>query len=522
MIKNTIYFKPITESEVLKYINKLDPTKSTKSNCSPTKFIKLSAQIIAPTLTLIINDCIQNNIFPDRLKAAEVVPIYKKGNKTLPSNYRPISLLSPFSKIFERYLHTQITNFINKNNILHQYQYGFRELLSTDLALAQISKDISDKMEESKYTCSVFIDLAKAFDTVDHSILLSKLYNYGLRGNAAKLILDYLTNRTQTTIINGIKSNPEKITCGVPQGSILGPLLFILFINDLPNQSNLTTRLFADDACLSYSHKNPTELENIMNKELVIINNWIKSNKLTINYSKSNFIIFANKIRKHKFNIHMDGNTLEQVKSTRYLGVVLDEKLNWKEHIKTIQSKISRGSYILSKIRHYVDFNTLKMLYFSLIYPHLNYCITSWGGISQSVLLPLFKLQKKIIRIITFSAYDSASAPLFNKLKFLPLNHIYQRNILILIHKIHKKLIPVPPQLIFIQDIHNHNTRLSSKQNYFQHFNKLKIGQYSYLTQGLKLWRNIPNDFKNIPVLPFKNKIKNYLLGLLIDDTQNC
>ena len=197
------------------------------------------------------------------------------------------------------------------------------------------------------------------------------------------------------------------MTCGVPQGSILGPLLFILYINDLPSQSDSTTRLFADDACLCFSDKDPFLLQTKINKELIKINNWLKINKLTANYSKTNFIIFTKKRIDFKFQIKMGEEVLQEVDETKYLGVILDKKLNWKSQLNIVQSKVSRGCYILSKLRHYVDINTLKMLYYALIYPYLMYCVTSWGGAPKTTLSPLVRLQKKAIRLMTFNTYDS-------------------------------------------------------------------------------------------------------------------
>ena len=389
-----MFLKPMSVLDVKNYIFNLNQNKSTKSNCSPIKYIKLSSHIISPIITKIFNKCINEGTFPDSLKEAEIIPLYKKGDKTVTSNYRPISLLSPFSKLFERHIYNQITNFLDKHNILHPFQYGFRKNKSTELALTQISEELSTQIQDGNITCSVFLDLAKAFDTVDHHILKSKLNQYGIRGLPAKLIGDYLNDRFQSTVINNIKSEPERIVCGVPQGSVLGPLLFLIYINDLPNACSLDVRLFADDACLLQSHNNIVQLQSIVNNQLIKVNNWLKINKLSINYSKSNYIIFTKQRIQKTLNINMEGNELERVRETKYLGVILDEKLNWKSHLEHIKSKISRGSYILSKLRHYVNIKTSITIYFSLIYPYLNYCITTWGATSNSNLLPIVRLQK--------------------------------------------------------------------------------------------------------------------------------
>ena len=301
-------------------------------------------------------------MFPTNLKSAEIRPIFKKGNKLITSNWRPISILSPFSKIFEKHINIQLTNFLTKHNILHSSQFGFRTNSSTEMALSQIIEEITDKFQNGEFTCSIFLDLAKAFDTVDHGVLMNKLRQYGVRGIPAKLLKNYLSNRTQQTIINNTKSNIQTINCGIPQGSILGPLLFNIYINDIINVSNFSIKLFADDACLLLSSKDAKELENKVNIELNKINQWRKFSKLSINFSKSFYMIFFNKKQNPEFNITMDGNTLIRTYDL-YLGIIIDHKLKWKKHINYILNKISKVSYMLTKIRHYIELNSLKLLH---------------------------------------------------------------------------------------------------------------------------------------------------------------
>ena len=509
---NSMFIKLITEYDMTNYIKNLDSAKSTKSTSVPIKFIKLSSPIITPIITKIFNHCIEEGVFPDNLKTAEIIPVYKKGDKNQACNHRPISLLDPFSKLFEIHLFNQINQFITKYNILHDYQYGFRKDISTDIAVAQITEDLALKMQEGYVTCAVFIDLCKAFDTVNHQILMDKLYKYGIRGIMHKLLTNYLTNRSQITLINQAKSNPKLITCGVPQGSILSTILFNLYINDLPNHSNSTTRLFADDACLCFSAKDSIQLETLTNKELIKTNDYLKINKLTTNYSKSKYIIFTKKRTQHIFNIKMDKHTLDRVNEIKYLGVTLDNKLNWKPHLQSVRLKISQGSYIISKLKHYIDIDVLKMIYYSTVYPHLTYCVTSWGGSPKSNLLPLITLQKRILRIMTNSPYNSTSAPIFSKLKILPMEKIYHFNLAILFHKLHKRKILKPPSLNLLSQTHNYNTRLSKTHNYHQNYNRINLGQQTYSSKGVKIWQKIPTEFKSLPAHLFKKKIKNYFL----------
>ena len=229
-------------------------------------------------------------------------------------------------------------------------------------------------------------------------------------------------------------------------------------------------------------------------------------------------MLFQRKRSNTEICIKMDENLLERVKEVKYLGVILDENLNWKSHIKYLTSKITRASYILSKLRHYVCFSTLKMVYFSLVHPYLSYCISSWGGISKTTLLPLFRLQKKIVRIITFSPYDCHSSPLFYQLKILPLEYIYKYNLALTFHKINNNQISTGSHnLVPINQIHKHNTRLSKNNNFFQPFNRIRLGQTTYSTQGIKFWRELPIELKNLPFKRFKFNVKQFLLNLLND-----
>ena len=204
--------------------------------------------------------------FPESLKKAEVIPIFKSGSRVLTNNYHPISLLSPFAKIFESCIYNQLINFLNKNKTLYALQYGFREGSSTELAVSDIVDDLTSSIENRLINCSVFLDLAKAFNTVNHLILLEKLEMYGIRGVPLKLLRSYLAGRTQVTLVNNVKSTPKVVDSGVPQGSTLGPLLFLIYINDLPLSTKMRVRLFADDACLSLENSDRLILITIINK----------------------------------------------------------------------------------------------------------------------------------------------------------------------------------------------------------------------------------------------------------------
>ncbi len=276
--------------EVLNEINKLNPRKSPGPDGIGAKLIQLCPDIFADNLSIIYNKSIQEGVYPVDMKIAKVIALYKKGSHVLPDNYRPISLLSIFDKIFEKLLCRRLLKYLELNNYIYKFQFGFRNKHSTTFALIDCVDNLRYLLDNENYVLGLFVDFRKAFDTVDHEILLNKLEHYGIRGQTNDLFRSYLTGRKQYCVINGVTSNIQNITCGVPQGSVLGPILFILYINDMHRSvSKSDTRLFADDSGLYMHHKRFDELINIAKTEISHLFNWCVANKLTVNYEKTFF-----------------------------------------------------------------------------------------------------------------------------------------------------------------------------------------------------------------------------------------
>ena len=333
--------KPTTINDVFTLINDSRVTAAGYDEL-PMILLKRTASALAPLLTHVFNLSIDSGVFPQPLKIAKVTPIHKTGPTDLCPNFRPVSVLVSISKLLERVVYNQLITFINDQNLLTNSQYGFRPGRSTEAALVSFTDHVLRAFDRDEYTISVFLDLSKAFDTVDHSIMLHKLHHYGVRGTAHTWFHSYLSNRLQHVHLNNHSSTNLPITCGVPQGSILGPLLFLLYVNDLCQVSHiLKCILFADDTALFHNDTNACRLINKMNTELQTIANWLSANKLTLNVKKTNYIIFH---RYKKFTyplppILLKENILAEVKSAKFLGVTVENHLLWQPHIKPLEIK---------------------------------------------------------------------------------------------------------------------------------------------------------------------------------------
>ena len=282
--------------------------------------------------------------------------------------------------------------------------------ISTHHALITLVDKITKSIDSGDIVIGVFLDLKKAFDTVNHKILLKKLYHYGIRGNLNKWFESYLADRSQYVLFNGKTSDTRNVNCGVPQGSILGPLLFILYINDFSNVSDILFYvLFADDTNVFLNGKDIKIILNTMQLELTKLYNWLLANKLTLNVSKTHFMVFHRaKHKNYKINIEINKVVIEQVKHTKFLGVIFDDNLNWSNHISYINSKIATGVGIICRAKKYFTTTALVNLYNAFIFPYLIYCVEVWGNALSIHLTPLLKLQKKILRIITFTHHRIA------------------------------------------------------------------------------------------------------------------
>ena len=295
-------------------------------------------------------------------------------------------------------MYNRLISFIDENKLIYEHQFGFQKGKSTQ-AILDMSAKIVNAIENRISSCCVFLDFAKASDTVNHHILLKKLDYYGVRGTAQEWFKSYLSNRTQRVSINGVLSNDLEIKYGVPQGSILGPLLFLLYINDIRFSSKeLNFHLFADDTSIFFADKDINNLEKTINSELENVSDWLIANKLTLNISKSNFLVI-HPLRKKlasEIELKLNNEPLTNVEDTKYLGVIIDKNLSWKSHIQMVNTKISKGIGILSKVRHFVPQSILLNIYNAFVLPNILYSLLNWGSASNTALDPLHKKLKKL------------------------------------------------------------------------------------------------------------------------------
>ena len=512
---NSIFLDAVTENEVEFEIRQLSGNKSCGHDEIPPKLVKKIAKHIIRPLTYIYNQSFLTGIIPNDLKIAIVTPVFKANNKEEFSNYRPISVLPCFSKILEKLMYKRLLNYLEKENILFPSQYGFRKKHSTNLAAIELMTKISQAIDNNEYTAGVFLDLAKAFDTVNHEILLRKLDHYGIRGIVHDWFKNYLINRQQIVKYKLVKSDSMTIKCGVPQGSVLGPLLFLIYMNDISKCSKiLSFILFADDTNLFYSHKNTDVLVKTMNQELRKITSWLSANKLSLNVKKTHFMIFKTKRKKlnQTLSIEINNQKIHKVKCTKFLGLYIDDELSWKYHIDQITTKISKMTGIMARARHYLSTQTLKTIYNTMVYPYLTYCSVIWSSTYPTRLKSLFTIQKKLVRIMTFARFREESKPLFLALDIL---NIYELNLYLIALFMYSYFNNNLPEYFINyfrlnENIHSHDTRSAS--NIFIEYRRTNYGKFSLKYRGAQIWNNLPNTLKiSKTYRSFKKSAKVYV-----------
>ena len=411
---------------------------------------KHTFQTIICELVHLMNLCLEQGIFPNTLKRAVVKPVYKSGDKKEFNNYRPISILPYISKILEKVIHIQIMSYVQDSNILNINQYGFQKNKSTYMPLLLLQENITKSFENGKIMCGIYLDLKKAFDTVDHSILLRKLEKYGFASSPLSIIKSYLQNRYQCVDYNEFRSTLKPVSIGVPQGSILGPLLFLLYINDFPNISqNAKFLMYADDTAIFFESDNLSALQIIIDQESNHICNWLQMNKLTLNTQKTVYQLYKYSNNITGLTIMLNGIEIKEEATVKYLGMFIDTGLKWAAHIDHLSLTLSRNIGIINRSKYFLNKQSMLLLYNALVLPYINYCCLVWGFTFPTYMSKIEILQKRVIRIIDEQPRLAHSDPIFKSLNILKLKDIAKQQLTMVMYRKFDGSLPIDIDLLF-------------------------------------------------------------------------
>ena len=512
-------FVAIDKRTIEKALNKIKTSHGSGVDNIASYFLKVAFPVISDSLCDILNLSLSSGIFPDSWKVARVAPIFKEGPTDERSNYRPISVLPAVSRLFEKLVYDQLYRYLDENELICLQQSGFRSLHSVVTCLLKCTNDWYVNIDKGKYTAMIFIDFKKAFDTVDHGILLDKMKFYGICGLEHDWFRSYLNNRKQFCKVNGVPSDIKDIDVGVPQGSCFGPLLFLLYINDLPFAlKKAETNMYADDTMISYSSKTLDELHMVLNAELVNIEKWLQCNKLSLNVVKTQAMVVGSMQNVNKMAVqptlspvfHVGGTDIDLVNKVKYLGLHIDNSLTWKCQIENIKGKVSRAIGLLKYCKNFVSMETLNDIYRSIVEPHLNYCCSVWGCSGITRIESPQKLQNRAARIVTGSSYDAPSVPLRKELGWLSVKEMIVKETSTMMYKSLNDLAPQYLSDLFarLSDFHTRELR-NTKNDLAVPLMRTVSGQKAFSYRGTKVWNKFNNNIKEAPsVYSFKSRLR--------------
>ena len=511
---NSFSFMGTTSQEVFNVIKKFKNKKSSINNIPIAVFKKIS-HVISPLLCELFNESINVGVFPDKLKTGRVVPLFKDGSKTNILNYRPISTLSIYSKIFEKLVHKRMVSFISRYSLIKPNQYGFQTNKSTSDAIIELLENVNDSFNENKHYLSIYLDFSKAFDTVCHEILLKKIEHMGFRGPILAWITSYLTNRKQFVTIGDASSTLLDISMGVPQGSTLGPLLFILYINDMSESlSRLKVIHFADDSTLHLAMIKNENIAPTVNTELAVINTWLISNKLYLNIDKTKYMIFSIKDKPPDLRLVIGSSLIERTNVQKFLGIYIDDRLTFREHANKICAKMSKRVGVMRRLKEFIPRDILKQLFYTFIYSRFTYGIICYGSAYQNQIQRVKKVINRSLKLVFNTTV--LSSELLKRENVLDFDMAYKYFCLIKMYRIlrlnnHESL---ASKIDSFQINHSHNTRAVAHQALTLPPCRRTKCQNSFLYRGIKFWNNISPDLKNISddVNTFKRLLKQKLL----------
>lgn len=502
-IEHPFVFGSTTAAEVKSIIMRLNNTKSMGVDNISVETVKKCADALSPLLSAIINKSFEEGIFPDILKIVKTIPIFKKGSKLDANNFRPIALMSVISKIFEMAFKRRLLLFITENNLLCNKQYGFRENSNTSAALFDIVSYIQMELEKKNKVAAIFLDLKKAFDSVDIEILVFKLKKLGICHLAQKWILSYLSKRIQRVQIDEQFSSDLEINIGVPQGSILGPLLFLLFINDIKSlQCQGNFFLYADDIALVCNGQDNSSLQNSMNEDMHLIKSWIKNNKLILNVEKTKVMIFKNRDIS-LIKVVFDGMPIENVNTFKYLGFVLDSQLNFKQHVATLFSKLSSIAGVFRRVGPHIHQHLKRQLFYAFFHSNTLYGIILWGSSNKTTITKLQTVQNRAIKNLFELHRRSHTVEIHITNRILPIFQMVTLKMNINTHNILNKYVHTNTSFCVNSGVHNHFTRSCSDL----HFNSSYKNSLNYIS--IQFYNKVQNTFKILDKSHFFKLLKN-------------
>ena len=507
---NIIHEIHITENEIIDVIQILDPNKATGPDKISNKMLKISPEKIAKPLLIIFNKSLQQSKYPSNWKSAHVVAIFKKGDTSLPSNYRPISLISCVGKLMERIVYKHVYNHLVNNNLIYKYQSGFLQKHSTVHQLLELYNSILNSLEKKEFSCFVFCDFSKAFDKVWHKGLIHKMNSYGIQGKLIKWFENYLFKRRQKVINKNSWSSFEPVSAGVPQGSVLGPLMFLIYINDIGEKLISLSRLFADDTSLGYSSQSVDQIKTVINHDLLELNAWSSKWLMSFNPEKTEILFFSNTGNIDNIEFSFNGKSIPLSTSHKHLGVILSQNAKWNEHLENMITNITKHLGILRKLKFSLNRSNLEKMYLVYIRPLFEYACEVWDNCGIGYSDKLEKLQLDAARIVTGLPIFTKSEYLYAETGWETLSERRYRRKLQLFFNIKCGMAPeylrylVPPtiQSTTIYPLRNGD-------NLIVPFCRLSITNSSFIPSTVKEWNKLDIAIRKLDSLSkFKNAIR--------------
>ena len=475
--------------------------------------------VVALPISHIINLNFEKSSFPAAWKIAKIIPLPKNSKEAFSGkNSRPISILPTLSKIMESIVYEQVQDYFSRNNLNTAQQHAYRKGHSTATALTQMTDNWLREIDAGELVGAVLLDFSAAFDILDHGLLVNKLCCYGFDSHSIDWFRSYLANRKYCVYFNGGYSEMKDLSCGVPQGSCLGPLLFSIFTNDLPlilNRASIA--MYADDSTIHSASFIAGDLENVLNEELLLIKRWVNTNKLVLNLDKTKSIVLWDRRAKGvepKLQLKLDDKTIEQVTEVKLLGVMIDCRMNWTTQINVILKKMGRGIAAIKHCRQYLPGYLVKQLMETLVLSQLDYCTVIWSNTSENNLTRLQIAQNKAARIVLNCSYRAIVSQMLDRLNWLPVKDRLHYSLLAFIRNIiiTKSPVNIYNTLTFSCDRHSYSTRLSSDQKFLLPAYRIDAGQRTLHYRAMVAWNDLPNFLVNeSSKSAFKTKLKLYM-----------